>query len=649
MRTYFLSIFCLLIFSHCCKVAAQQDGGIKPGADTAAINSFTPPGYRNIKDPDSIIAVFDARFKLCVEANYIDGGFTELIQISIKYLEKEDFAADRNACIKALPWAAKSTIKDATAWCYNNIGDSYFSEGNYVPASSYYYKSLEELKKMKGPPTHVTANCYNNLGLVNIRLGQPEKALAYFKQAEDISRKYQMGFQLGNALINRGDYYNSVHQPDSAIKCFTEVMELGEKIGKPDLRAEANTGLGKVLIVSGSYHKAIPLLQAAITGGKNYPYIVVDASSSLGDALCRTGKYKEAESTLLSALRETKAHNYRDNYLNCYSKLINVYKTSGNYRTALEYTDSMNAAKDTLASYANVATINQMEIKYETAEKDKQIAQSQLLIAQQRNKIINKNIWIASVVGGIFLLVVIMTSVYRNGQNKQRLQAAKIESLQQENTIGILKGVMQGEEKERGRIARELHDGIGGILSAAMMRFASATQENETIMQTASFRDGMSLLDGMGDEIRKTAHNLMPEVLLKQPLPDAIRTYCNFVQQGNAVQINFQTFGSFDNIAQSSKLNIYRIVQELLKNIIKHSQASSALVQLLMNEHLLTVTVEDNGIGFNTGELKKGMGLHNLQTRVSSMQGQLTIESGAEKGTSVYIEFDTQKMTANES
>ena len=236
-----------------------------------------------------------------------------------------------------------------------------------------------------------------------------------------------------------------------------------------------------------------------------------------------------------------------------------------------------------------------------------------------------------------------MISINRNERNKRRLQAAKIEALEHENTISILKGVMQGEENERSRIARELHDGIGGILSAAMMRFTSAIQEHEAITQTPAFDDGLALLNEMGDEIRKTAHNLMPEVLLKQPLPDAIRTYCSVVQQSNSIQINFQTLGSFDGIAQSSKLNIYRIVQELLKNVIKHSQATSALVQLLMNEHLLTVTVEDNGIGFDTSELKKGMGLHNIQARVSSMQGHFTVESTAGKGTSVYIEFDTER------
>ena len=632
-----------MLFCYSYTAAAQQDGGLKPGADTGAINRYVPPGLHNTSNPDSVITLFNARYKLCEAANYIDGAFTQLIQISIKYEEKDDFENERYNCIKALPWAAKSSIKDATAWCYNGISDAWFNEGNYVAASEYCYKALEELKKMKGPPTHVTANCYNNLGLVNMRLGQPEKALAYFRLAEEISRQYGLGFQLGNALTNRGDYYNSTHQPDSALKCFTELMALGKRINKPDLRAQASDGLGKAMIVSGEYNKAIPLLQTAIAEGKNYPYIVVDALYSLGDALYHTGKFKEAETILLSALRETKAHNYKDNYLNCYSKLINAYKSSGDYKKALEYTDSMNSVKDSLVSYANVATVNQMEIKYRTAEKDKQIAQNQLLIAQQKNKIVHKNIWIASTVGGIFLLAVIMISINRNERNKRRLQAAKIEALEHENTISILKGVMQGEENERSRIARELHDGIGGILSAAMMRFTSAIQEHEAITQTPAFDDGLALLNEMGDEIRKTAHNLMPEVLLKQPLPDAIRTYCSVVQQSNSIQINFQTLGSFDGIAQSSKLNIYRIVQELLKNVIKHSQATSALVQLLMNEHLLTVTVEDNGIGFDTSELKKGMGLHNIQARVSSMQGHFTVESTAGKGTSVYIEFDTER------
>jgi len=128
--------------------------------------------------------------------------------------------------------------------------------------------------------------------------------------------------------------------------------------------------------------------------------------------------------------------------------------------------------------------------------------------------------------------------------------------------------------------------------------------------------------------------------VLKQNLPEAVRTYCNNVQEGGKLQIDFQSFGSFDNLTENFKLNVYRIVQELLKNITQHARASHAFVQMLVNENTLTITVEDDGIGFNTNEMKNGIGLHNLQTRVSSLDGHVTIESGPGKGTSVIIGFD---------
>jgi signal transduction histidine kinase len=293
--------------------------------------------------------------------------------------------------------------------------------------------------------------------------------------------------------------------------------------------------------------------------------------------------------------------------------------------------------------------INQMEIKYKTAEKDKQIVQNELLIAQQKSKIVSKNTWIAAIAGSIFLLVLVLAARASRARQKERLQAEQIKSLKQENTISILKGVVQGEEKERGRIARELHDGIGGTLSAAMMRMMSIRHEKEEIASVPAYIEAMDLLQEMGDEIRKTAHNLMPEVLLKQSLPDAIRTYCNFVEKSKTLHVDFQSYGAFDQITQKNKLHIYRIVQEMLKNITEHANATHALLQLQVNEQLLTITVEDNGSGFNTGDINKGIGLHNLQTRVDSMSGQFTIESAPGKGTSVYIEFDMHKMIADDA
>ena len=176
--------------------------------------------------------------------------------------------------------------------------------------------------------------------------------------------------------------------------------------------------------------------------------------------------------------------------------------------------------------------------------------------------------------------------------------------------------------------------------SSAIMRFSTLHHDNEVISRAASYREAMNILEQMGDEIRKTAHNLMPDVLLKQNLQDAVQHYVDTVQEGSDLHIDYQSYGSFDDLNEEFKLNIYRIIQELLKNITRHACATYALVQLIRTENMLTVTVEDNGVGFNKDEVKNGIGLHNLQTRVSSLDGHFTLESEAGRGTTVFIEFN---------
>ncbi|MCD6010542.1 MAG: signal transduction histidine kinase [Flavipsychrobacter sp.] len=609
--------------------------------DTASINRRLEMSHK-VLDPDSAIQLYDDIFRESTALNYADGAFLALITKGIKYYEKEDYEQYRMVTLEALPWALKSSQKDAPSWCYINIGEAYMCEGDYIKASEYFYTALKELKKVTGDtPNHTLANIYNDFGHVHIRMNQPEKAMQFYNMAEDVARRGNLPYQLANAYIYKGEYYTSIDKTDTARKYFMQVLEIGKRIDKTDLLAIGNNDLGKNYIAAGEYEKAVAHLQKAIALAQNkFPYIVVDASYSLGDAWYHLHRYKDAEVILTTALHDMLAHNYRDLYVKCYTKLIAVYKATGQYHKALEFTDKVSALKDSLMNAEKAKAINQMEIKYQTAEKDMQIARNQLLIARQSNKITRKNIWITSIAGSIFLLLIIAMGTYRNIKNKQRLQAEQIKLLQKENTIGILKGVVQGEENERTRIARELHDGIGGMLSAAMMRFSSIRHENADATKIPAYKEGMGLLNEMGDEIRKTAHNLMPDVLVKQTLPEALRSYCSYVQSGGTLQIDFQSYGHFGDLDQNFKLNLYRIVQELVKNIVQHAKATHALVQLMMHDHTLSITVEDNGTGFNTHEVKSGMGLNNLKTRVLSLGGQYTVEAEEGKGTSVLIEID---------
>lgn len=640
---YFVIGIFLCINIHC----KAQSSTPKEAWDTAQINHLITKAD-DVLDPDSAINLYIQASILSSHIKYADGAFNALMNRGLRYGAKEDFVKSRNSYFEALPWAKGSGKKDAAVWCYNNIGANYFSEGDYTLASQYYYKALNELKKLPPEPIRTAANVYTNLGIINIRLNQPKKGLEFLQQAENIARKGNFDQQLAIVLIDKGEYYTEIHRPDSAIKPFNELMDISKKMGRIDLEAQANCDLGNAFIEKEEYKKAESYLQKAnaLAEGKLND-VVISSSYSLGEVYYRTGRYKEAEAMLEFALKEATDHNMKDIYIDCYTKLGAVYRATGQYKKALNCMDSIVALKDRLTGIENAKAINQMEIKYQTAEKDRELARNDLLIAQQKSNIVRKNIWISVIAGGIFIVILIFIIIYRNVRHKERLQTEQIRSLTQENRISVLKALMEGEEKERGRIAGELHDGIGGMLSAAMMRFNAMHHENSEITKIPAYHDVMQLLDDMGDEIRKTAHNLMPEVLLKQPLPDALLAYCNTVQDGKKVKIDFQSYGDFDALAQDFKLNIYRIVQELLKNITKHAHATTVLVQLLMHEQSLTITVEDNGVGFDTLAVsttqKKGIGLHNLQTRVRSLGGQFTLGSEPGKGTSVYIEFEVKQ------
>jgi two-component system, NarL family, sensor kinase len=152
------------------------------------------------------------------------------------------------------------------------------------------------------------------------------------------------------------------------------------------------------------------------------------------------------------------------------------------------------------------------------------------------------------------------------------------------------------------------------------------------------------MLDSSIKELRRVAHNMMPEALVKFGLDVALKDFCNSVNQSGAVQLTYQSLG-LENISldQQTAISIYRMVQELVNNTLKHAAASKAIVQISKTEDGLTITVEDDGKGFDTQLLQhaKGMGWSNLQSRIDYLKGKLDVQSAPDKGTSVLIEITT--------
>ena len=240
-------------------------------------------------------------------------------------------------------------------------------------------------------------------------------------------------------------------------------------------------------------------------------------------------------------------------------------------------------------------------------------------------------------------LVLISLGLWYFFKQRQRLKNQEIETLKQNQEISNLESLIDGEEKERKRIAQELHDGLNGDLSAIKYRLSSLEDVLLQEEDRQSLSKSIALIDGACAQVRAISHNLIPTSILDFGLVETVNQYCVKINNSYPIIFDFQYFGNPAVLNKKNETVIYRIIQELINNISKHSKATTALVQLNFHENELFITVEDNGIGFNSNDVHKGLGLKNIRSRVDFLNANLEIDSG-EKGTSYHINIDLKTL-----
>ena len=323
------------------------------------------------------------------------------------------------------------------------------------------------------------------------------------------------------------------------------------------------------------------------------------------------------------------------NVLEIYDMTAKAYDSLGRYKEASRYKSEYFLLADSLNNKARSQTASMLAIRSKMAEKDKALAQKELALAQSEITHKNKNFWIISIAIILVSLTVISILTYINNRNKIKSQEKQIE-------INHLKDTVEGEENERKRLARELHDGLGGIITAIRIHFGLINQNFEHLQANKTYQDGMQLIEEASTELRKTAHNLAPDLVTQHGLVYALEAFCSRIANGTNINLSFQALGEDPAGREASvDLTIYRVIQELSHNIVKHSGASKALVQIQFINNDVIITVEDNGIGLppNILSTAKGIGLQNIKSRIENINGIFNIESKTDEGTSINIEI----------
>ncbi len=348
----------------------------------------------------------------------------------------------------------------------------------------------------------------------------------------------------------------------------------------------------------------------------------------------KLNRIKEAESFLQQGIDLAEKNNLVTFKRTGYELISKFYEATGNHKKALEEYKKYYAANDSLQNADSKKMALDLDKKYETEKKEKQLLLQQTAIRK-------KNTLNYILIGSITSILLISLFASRAYKQKRKLQQQTITELEKEKLLLATQSIVKGQEDERSRLAKDLHDGLGGLLSGVKLQLG-AMKGNLILSEEHGriFNNALGKLDESISEMRRVAHNMMPEALMKLGLQQALQDYCDGLSASQSFKINGEFYGLEQRMESSVEIVVYRIVQELLNNVVKHSGASIILVQVMKHDQNLTITVEDNGKGFNMEEvlLMNGTGLKNIQSRVDYLKGQLDIKSTPGNGTSVHID-----------
>ena len=565
------------------------------------------------------------------QINYLKGVAQAYNDLGIIFYDKENYDTAIQLYQQAMQIRQQLNDNLGIAKLYNKIGVIYQKQGAFAKAEENQLKALELFRKSENDIG--ISYSLNNIGILNQNMGRYDEAIKYQLQSIVIKEKINDKIGLAGSYVNVGNIYLIVEKFDSAKLFYLKATDISRQLKDKEYLSNTLNNLGKLYIKTKAFDKALPViresydLRTALGDTKG----TVSCLNNLSEIFIGLKRYDSAEITLTKGMALAKtAVNCKPELNSIYQNFSALYEAKGNIGKALEMYKLYSQTKDSLYTDELGQTFADLETKYKTLEKENQIQQQQFQIQQ-------RNYWIAGICGLVLLGSLLTYSYYRRYKLKQqsRLQA---EILKQQELA--TKAVIEAEEKERKRIAGDLHDGVGQLMSAARMNL-SAIQSNLpfiSVEQKNNFEKVVSLIDDSCNEVRSVSHNMMPNALLKAGLAAAIREFIDKID-AHIIKVNLHAEGLNERIDSNVETVLYRVIQECVNNVIKHAKASQLDISLIKDTEGISATIEDNGKGFDAKDLNKfnGIGLKNIHSRIDYLRGSVEWDSTPGNGTLVAI------------
>lgn len=554
---------------------------------------------------------------------------------------KKEYAAAIDYYLQALDVSETYDHHTREDDCYPAPLNLYFYLGDYPNAMILASRGLANAEKDQDL---LRIARYNNLlGYIHCRQGNLPASKKYYEEYTRIAGKTGDSLMLAHAFGETSEVLMAERKYTDALLMLHRAYSICEDLirhNRPP--SEFNIGQGvqtlhinmiyklsKAYKLDGKFNTALRYAREAI----NYTtriacnnYEVASYYINTGDIYKELQDYKNAASFLQYGLMLSRDIRHKENTRDAYNHLSRIYALQHQYDSAYLYYRLFTALKDSIVNDQTRQKIAEVQARYDVEKKDKEIARQYLV----------RKIIIGAFIAVLVLLYLLYNRYRLQQQNKHQQQ---LNSQQNE----LFNTIINTQDKERKRIAQDIHDSLGSVLSAAKLKLSGLGNYHPDMTgeQQEAYLATLSLLDEAMTELRNISHNIMPAALSKLGLPAALQHLFAAMSSCGGLHFQFTTHGLEDRLPEETEISIYRMVLELVNNVVKHARASKVTVQLIRHPDHINIIVEDNGIGFDhrSTSHQPGIGLNNILSRVEYLEGRMDIDSGRHNGTTVMIDI----------
>ena len=550
--------------------------------------------------------------------------------------------------------AGQIDSQELLAKSLNNLGNAYQGKGYFGLSNDYYHGALQLYNELKLP--EFAGNTLLNIAVGFVKLENYEEADTYFLKARALFEETGQAAPLQLIAVNRADIRLYESRPKEALDLLLPIFKATQQSDLESLYGNSCLGIGRSYMQMGSFDEAASYLQRAVNFYQNSQNLLMQGRSynNLAIMYQLQGKYDKAVNTYQLARSIAEELGALDLLTEAIEGISEAYELNKQQDSALVYSRRYQLLKDSLFDGLKTQQVFELKEKYEATEKEEKISLlemeyrlSQLenerntaLLSSERSK---RRLYL---VGGAGLLIVLcgFFIYYRQRLTISNIRAEEarqqhdkaINELISSQEMQTLEAMVAGKDSERKRIATELHDHFGSLLATVKMNLNAAKQSPAMVEQANE------LVSQACDDIRQLAHQLNLGISHDFGLLAALEQLALTLSQSGRVQVSFTENMCEELLYPELEIPLYRMVQELVSNVLKHANASQLSIQLTCFQELVSVIVTDDGDGFDVtlAEAKsEGMGIGSLYNRVGELDGEMKIDSSPGNGTTVLIDI----------